>query len=162
MTINTGLQSKYHVPLRASCWSQPSPAGRARRQVSFLWEAIIEKKRSSANLVHQALRSSLDSTETLSVVTRSGFQPVIVNAGAQRRAQPLTEYATTCIPLLPKSRSVAEVEQLSFSWERLSLPLSSSSSKCECPVDGKGIFSTASTRFVRQNPRSSCGAPRNF
>jgi hypothetical protein len=44
-----------HVPLPASCLSLPSLAGRARRQVSFPWEAVIEKRRSSANLVHQVL-----------------------------------------------------------------------------------------------------------
>lgn len=42
-----------HVPLPASCLSLPSLAGRAQRQVSFPWEAVIEKRRSSANLVHQ-------------------------------------------------------------------------------------------------------------
>jgi hypothetical protein len=77
--------------LPASWLSQPSLAGRARRQVSFLSEAVIEKRRSSANLVHQVLRSSFDSRETTSVVTRSWLKPVIVNAGTQSRAQPVTE-----------------------------------------------------------------------
>jgi hypothetical protein len=77
--------------LPASWLSQPSLAGKARRQVSFLSEAVIEKRRSSANLVHQVLRSSFDSRETMSVVTHSWLKPVIINAGTQSRAQPVTE-----------------------------------------------------------------------
>jgi hypothetical protein len=72
-----------HIPLPASWLIQPSLAGKARRQVSFLSEAIIEKRRSSANLVHQVLRSSFDSKETMSVVTHSWLKPVIINANTQ-------------------------------------------------------------------------------
>ena len=61
-----------------------------QQQASFLSEAVIEKRGSSANLVHQVSRSSFDSRETTNVVTRSWLKPVIVNAGTQSRAQPMT------------------------------------------------------------------------
>ena len=105
-----------HVPLPASCWSQPSLAGRARRQVSFLSEAIIEKRRSSANLVHQGfVRSSFDSRET----TRRchaphGSSQFIVNAGTQRRAQPLTGNCFDLRIAKAWSDDFAEVERIKF------------------------------------------------
>ena len=87
--LYTGVGSGFrqdHTPLPASWLSQPSLVGRVRRQVSFLSEAVIEKRRPSANLVHQVLRSPFDSRETMSVVTRSWLKPVIVNAGTQSKS----------------------------------------------------------------------------
>jgi len=70
--------------LPASCLSLPSLAGKARPQVFFLWEAVIEKRRSSAHLVHQVLQDLLLTLERPQALLRAhGSSQFIVNAGTQ-------------------------------------------------------------------------------
>ena len=56
------------LPLQSSSWPPPCSGGKAPARLSCLaWEAVIEKRRSSANHVHQ-VRSSLNSRETASCI----------------------------------------------------------------------------------------------
>ena len=92
--------------------SQPSPAGRARRQVSFLSEAIIEKRRSSANLVHQVLVSSFDSKETTGVVTRSWLKPSHHQCWYSTKSAAIDGKCFDLQKAVTQSRTFAEVEQI--------------------------------------------------